>query len=210
MAQFRNGQVEVDACGLAVWDRQAYYISAAGPKVALKSLWASLVTAKGHRAYCSVWEWQNFRAAGPLRQFWAPLPESNWHHAVFAAEVPNLLRLCVPEAARPELDNQAAGGRERRAKLLAEHRPALLHDFIAYLNATILPPERDVPLVDAWGEALWDFAMRESGWRDPAIRALDAYGDCLSAWLIKPDWNWLGAVTELLRQGRLPWPEPMV
>ena len=210
MAQFRNGQVEVEACGLAVHDRQAYYVSAAGPKVAVKSIWASLVTAKGHRAYCAGWEWQNFRAAGSLRQLWAPLPESNWHHAVFVADVPNLLRVCVPEGARPALDNYAQGAREKRAALLAEHRPALLGEFIAYLNTNILPPERDVPLAVEWGDALWNLAVRESHWRDPAIRALDAYGDCLGAWLVKPDWNWLAAVQQLLQQGALPWPEPMV
>jgi hypothetical protein len=198
MAEFRNQQTSVTALGLAI-NGNAYYASLVGPRNAAKSVWASL-TGKNTRTYVSGWHWRNFRFAETTRQFWQPLPNTAWHHAVFVARAPNLLLAVDPGGAAldPWKDARA------RQELVARQRPETLHRFMAYLNEA-----SDAPLLPDWAEALWNFSLaswREIGAPGPGLTALDCYGDCLGAWLIDLEFPWVEAVQTLLRSRSIDWP----
>ncbi|HEX9114436.1 MAG TPA: hypothetical protein VGA61_00075 [Anaerolineae bacterium] len=198
MAEFRNQQTSVTALGLAI-NGSAYYASLTGPRNAVKSIWASL-TGKNARAYVSEWHWRNFRFAETTRQFWQPLPNTAWHHAVFVVGAPNLLIVVDPGGAALDPWKDTAG----RQELLARRRPELLVHFTGYLNEA-----SEAPLLPEWGEALWEFGLknwREVGAAAPGLAPLDCYGDCLGAWLISLEFPWVEATQALLRSRRIAWP----
>ena len=201
MPTFANGQVEVEALGLAIHPHEhtACYVSAAGAKASIKRVWASLIANKGARTYCRPWAWRNFSAARPLKQFWAPLPQSAQHHAVFCAAIPNLLLAVDPAAA--DLAGYSYQVDEQRQQLLAAQRPQLHAGLIAYLNEST-----EIPLLPAWGAALWQAAtatfVQGIGY---GLLALDVYGDCLGAWLIVDQYPWLETTQRLIKTGQITW-----
>jgi hypothetical protein len=201
MPTFANGQVEVEALGLAVdtHEHTAYYVSAAGAKASLKSVWASLITNKGPKTYCRPWEWRAFAAVRPLKQFWAPLPQSAQHHAAFCTAAPGLLLAVDPTAAGLTGYSNAVG--QQRQQLLDAQRPKLHADLVAYLNEVT-----ELPLLPAWGAALWQAATAVfSANVGYGLFALDAYGDCLGAWLINDRYPWLETTQRLIQTGQLTW-----
>ena len=84
-----------------------------------------------------------------------------------------------------------AGGRCWRSRC-----PDIIERFVAYLNA-----ETDVPVISPWGETLWTAGLQDGG-----IQPLESFGDCLGAWLVDEEFDWLGLVQSLLRRGEIFFP----
>jgi hypothetical protein len=205
MPTFANQQVQVEALGLAVHGDDTYYLSAAGPKAALKSLWASLVANSGKKPYSPSWHWQRLNAAGSLKQLWSPLPRSNAHHLVLRSMAPHLLLIADPAAAT--LDGRDTTTRTARQARLNERLPQAHQQLVAYLEGLEFPfqnaPAR-LPLLAAWGAPLWEYALHHSP-HGRGLCAIEAFGDCLGAWLIDPRYPWLDVIGALIKTGQLTW-----
>ena len=205
MPLFANQQVQVEALGLAVHGDETYYLSAAGPKAALRSLWASLVANNDKKPYSPSWHWQRLTATPNLKQLWSPLPRSNVHHLVLRSMAPHLLLIGDPAAA--SLDGRDTTTRNTRHTRLAERLPQAHQQLVAYLEGLEFPfqnaPAR-LPILPTWGSCLWEYAAHHSA-HGRGLVAIDAYGDCLGAWLIDARYPWLDVISTLIKAGQLTW-----
>ena len=187
---FRNQHTLTQDLGLALNGSQVYYASTAGPGTACKGIWGSLV---GNRAQldCPPWSYSVSGVKG-LKTAYQSLPNSNFQHMVSLFQQPTLLVAANPVAAQLyddlDLDIQA-----QRQALLEAEMPTIQRRFVAYLNA-----HTDVPVLPSWAVALWQEALQSGG-----MIALESYGDCLGAWLIQENFDWLKLVQVLLARGQI-------
>ena len=84
-----------------------------------------------------------------------------------------------------------AGGR-----CWTKQMPDIIERFVAFLNA-----QTDVPVISPWGETLWTAGLQHGG-----IQPLESFGDCLGAWLVNEEFDWLGLVQSLLQHGEIDFP----
>ncbi len=190
-----NLQTTVQALGLAVQDNTLYYLSVAGPGTACKSVWSSLVAPR-HTIDCRPWGY-DLAGSGNLQTVYQGLPNSNYQHMVSMYRAAHFLIAADPQGALfyDDLEIEHLQARER---LLGLHLPSVITRFVSYLTVYT-----NVPVVAAWGEPLWQIGLRSDG-----IQALDAYGDCLGAWLLNPAYDWLAAVQAALQCGEISFPHP--
>lgn len=191
---FNNLHTRTMALGLAVADaKNVYYLSTAGPGTSCKSIWASLV-APNQQIDADEWG-SDLTGAAKLQTEYKALVGSNFQHMVSVARTSNFLVVADPQAAQyyseAEIDHV-----EGRKRLLTTHMASIHITFIIRLNA-----ECDVPLLPDWAAALWAAGLEEG-----AILPLETYGDCLGAWLLKEQYDWLPLVKRLLVYGQLQFP----
>ena len=182
-----NLQTRTQGLGMALHGYTIHYLSTAGPGTACKSIWSSLVSPRG-TLDCQPWGYNLTGAAG-LQTAYQTLPNSNFQHMVALVKQTNFLVCVEPQAAQfhDELEIDHVEGRRT---LLEAQIPAIIDRFIAYLNA-----ETDVPVIATWGDALWTAGIQHGG-----IQRLESFGDCLGAWLVNEEFDWLGLVQSLLRR----------
>ena len=185
-----NLQTRTQALGMAVQGYSVHYLSTAGPGTACKSIWSSLVSPRGSLD-CQPWGY-NLSGASGLQTAYQTLPNSNFQHMVTLVKQANFLVCVDPQAAQLH-DELEIDHVEQRRTLLEQLMPEILNNFVAYLNA-----ETDVPVITSWGEVLWRAGLVEGG-----IQPLESFGDCLGAWLVSDDFDWLELVQSLLRRGDL-------
>jgi len=190
-----NMQTTVQALGLAVQGNVVYYLSAAGPGTSCKSVWSSLVAPR-HTIDCRPWGY-DLSGSGNLQTVYQGLPNSNYQHMVNMYREAHFLIAADPKGAL-FYDDLEIEHLQERERLLGLHLPSVITQFVSYLTAYT-----NVPVVAAWGEPLWAIGLRGDG-----IQALDAYGDCLGAWLINPAYDWLAAVQKALQCGEISFPHP--
>ena len=77
--------------------------------------------------------------------------------------------------------------------MLDSYLPKLHTRFAEYLNT-----QTNVPILHSWAAPLWEVGLADGG-----ISTLDTFGDCLGAWLINSDYDWLVCVQRLLGQGAI-------
>ena len=138
-------------------------------------------------------EWGSDLAGAPkLCTEYKALGGSNFQHMVSFVRGSHFLVVADPRSAQfyseAELDHV-----EGRKQLLAEHMHSVYDTFIARLNA-----QTDVPLLPGWAVPLWAAGLDEG-----AIIPLETYGDCLGAWLLSDDFEWLPIVQRMLAWGTL-------
>jgi len=178
-----NHHASVTLLGVVVDSRanEVHYLSAIGPKSSLQSIWASLASrSKGSVGISSKFVYDadgrfrgyafdsQYRARGGqgMKAYWAPLPNTAWAHMVATSEDVRNNRIIVVT------DPQAVYlvGQERKARV-REKMPEFIRRFVAALNQ-----HTEVPVLEEWGEALFENAVREN-W----LKALTAQGDALFA-----------------------------
>lgn len=188
-----NMQTTVQALGLAVHEDKVYYISAAGPGTSCKSVWSSLVAPK-HTIDCRPWGY-DLSGAGNLKTIYQSLPNSNYQHMVSLYRLPRFLIAAHPQGA-VFYDDLEIDHLQKREHLLKTQLPEIINRFVHYLTN-----HTNVPVVSQWGEALW-----QSGLADGGIQQMESYGDCIGAWLINSEYNWLQAVQNLLANKAIKFP----
>ena len=188
-----NLQTRTQALGMAVQGYSVHYLSTAGPGTACKSIWSSLVSPRG-TLDCQPWGY-NLAGAPGLQTAYQTLPNSNFQHMVTLVKQSNFLVCVDPQAAQLH-DELEIDHVEGRRTLLDTRMPDILSRFVAYLNA-----ETDVPVISPWGETLWSAGIQHGG-----IQPLETFGDCLGAWLVDEEFDWLGLVQSLLRRGEIFFP----
>jgi len=191
--QFNNLHTVTQALGLAVLDNRIYYLSTAGPGTSCKSIWSSLVSNRG-TIDCQPWS-ADLVGAGNLKTVYQSLPHSNYQHMASLYLGTNFLIAADPKATQC-CDERDIEQVEARKRLLAQHLPAILSRFAGYLNT-----QTNVPVLQAWAPELWQVGLAAGG-----VTALDAYGDCLGAWVVNRAHDWLGTVQSLLQEERLLFP----
>jgi hypothetical protein len=193
--RFHNKQTSVLALGLAHSGAQALYLSAAGPSVALKSLWASAVGHNSAGFYCHPWCYDPLHGAAGIQSFYQPLPHSTVHHLVAVRSHPSCFLVAHPTAAT------LTAVHERQQLLEQLFQTQVLPGFGLWLNDQTV-----VPVLDAWLPALWTAAVdphHPAHAAQPGIVAGVCYGDCLGAWEVDPAYDWLRLVQWLLSAGEL-------
>lgn len=190
---FNNLHTRTQALGLAVLDSTIYYLSTAGPGTACKSIWSSLISNHGH-IDCDGWGY-DLKGMTDLHTEYQSLPNSNFQHMVTLHKGGHFLIIVNPQAAQFGNDLEIEQV-EARKRLLDQAMPAFFARFAAYINT-----QTNVPIVVAWVPALWAAGMTEGG-----ITPLTCFGDCLGAWTIKPEFDWLSTVQTLLQQERITFP----
>ena len=194
---FNNLHTRTQALGLAMTEAgMVFYCSTAGPGVAVKSIWSSLVANNSH-IYCQEWTDEELVGMNPVQVLYQPLPQSHYQHMVALHSGDRLLLAVEPHAAA-WWDAHDISHSEQRDALLAPHLPVMARQFTDYLNA-----ETDVPVLPEWSQILWDAALEEAG-----IMPLVTYGDCIGAWLIDDAFDWLELVQDLLTSDVLAFPAP--
>ena len=192
---FNNLHTRTQALGLAMTEEGlVFYCSTAGPGVAVKSIWSSLV-ANNSRIYAQEWTDAELVGMNPVRVLYQPLPQSHYQHMVALHAGGRLLLAVEPEAAL-WWDAHDISHSEQRDALLAPHLPRMAQQFTDYLNA-----ETDIPVLPEWSQTLWDAVLAEAG-----IMPLVTYGDCIGAWLIDDDFDWLALVQDVLAGGAVTFP----
>ncbi len=190
-----NMQTTVQALGLAVHQDKVYYVSAAGPGTSCKSVWSSLVAPK-HKIDCRPWGY-DLSGAGTLQTIYQSLPNSNYQHMVSMYRQPQFLIAADPKGAL-FYDDLEIDHVQERERLLQTHLPGVIRHFVNYLSN-----HTNVPVVPQWGTALW-----QSGLADGGIEQLESYGDCIGAWLLDPEYDWLNTVQHLLTLQEIAFPNP--
>ena len=185
-----NLQTRTQALGMAVHGYSVHYLSTAGPGTACKSIWSSLVSPRGSLD-CQPWGY-NLSGASGLQTAYQTLPNSNFQHMVMLVKQANFLVCVDPQAAQLHDELEIEHVEQRRTRL-EQRMSEVIDSFVAYLNA-----ETDVPVIPDWGDPLWRAGLLEGG-----IQPLESFGDCLGAWLVSDDFDWLALVQSLLRQGDL-------
>ena len=188
-----NLQTRTQALGMALHGYTIHYLSTAGPGTACKSIWSSLVSPRG-TLDCQPWSY-NLTGASGLQTAYQSLPNSNFQHMVTLVKQTNFL-VCVDPHAAQLHDELEIDHVEGRRTLLEARMPEIIERFVAYLNA-----QTDVPVISPWGETLWTAGLQHGG-----IQMLETYGDCLGAWLVNEEFDWLGLVQSLLQQGEITFP----
>lgn len=190
-----NMQTTVQALGMAVHEDRVYYISAAGPGTSCKSVWSSLVAPK-HTIDCRPWGY-DLSGAGNLKTIYQSLPNSNYQHMISLSRLPRCLIATAPQGAI-YYDDLEIDHLQERERLLQAYIPEIINRFVHYLSN-----HTNVPVMPKWGEALW-----QSGSAAGGIEPLESYGDCIGAWLIDPEYDWLQLVQHLLTQKAIIFPHP--
>lgn len=200
---FYNKQVQVRAYGLAVDpDRhEAYYLSAAGSKNAIRSLWATANLPNDQAPQLAVTGWYAGKFTGnnrffPLKQFWARLPGTSLQHGVLETTDPSVIFLVDPQGAR-YADSFDPAHLEVRRTLRVRKLPMAQRKLIGFLQR-----ETEVPVLPEWGEMLWEAAVKQPG----ALLDLQAFGDCVGAWRISRTFGWLAFVQQMLARNQLDIP----
>lgn len=184
---FNNMQVITQALGLAVdiETNDLLYASMAGPSTAVKSTWATICS-KNSTLSCQQWHDEEMRGANPIKQVSVSLPNSHFKHVIAINHRPELLLVADPRAARYydclDVDHEL-----KRTTLLQEQMASIYAAFANYINLYT-----EVPILTEWAEPMWRRVTGEG------IRSLQAYGDCLGAWLVEADFDWTYLVQELL------------
>jgi len=192
---FNNLHTRTMALGLATHSSTVYYLSTAGPGTSCKSIWSSLVSPNG-RLDADEWGSDLAGVAG-LQTEYKALPGSNFQHMVSFARSARFLVVVDPHAARfyseAEIDHI-----EERKQRLAEQIDSVYDTFVTRLNA-----QTDVPLLPGWAVPLWAAGLTEG-----AILPLETRGDCLGAWLLDEEFEWLPLVQGLLVEGHIRFTHP--
>ena len=188
--KFNNLQAECNAHGIAYATDEPLiaYLSASGPAVAVKSLWASMAEYQKHEIYCS--EWTNGIAFGGLPELlhrYTPLPGTNQTHLLAAPRNLTYLLAIHPQGAL-YVDPFDPEHVAQRDALLATLIPHLQLNMVRWLN-----PNTPLPVIDEWAVPLWHAALAEGG-----LLPLEAYGDCLAAWQLVADFDWVELGQDLL------------
>ena len=192
-----NMQTTVQALGLAVQGNVVYYLSAAGPGTSCKSVWSSLVAPR-HTIDCRPWGY-DLSGSGNLQTVYQGLPNSNYQHMVNMYREAHFLVAADPKGALFYDDLEIEHVQERE-RLLALQLPSVMTRFVSYLTAYT-----NVPVVAEWGAQLWEIGLSSGG-----IQTLETYGDCLGAWLINKEYDWLATVQAALQCGQINFPQPTV
>lgn len=190
---FNNLHTRTQALGLAALDTKIYYLSTAGPGTSCKSIWSSLISNHGH-IDCDAWGY-DLDGMADLQTEYQSLPNSNFQHMVSLHKGTNFLIAVNPQAAQfsNDLDIEQV---EARKRLLEQAMPDLLARFVAYINT-----QTTVPLISAWAPTLWEVSLAAGG-----ITTLTSFGDCLGAWVVNSEFDWLSCVQTLLQQERISFP----
>ncbi len=189
MPHFANAHTRCLTTGLAMYNRQCFYASGAGPAGACKSIWASLV---GNKSSCFVQELHgnltfNFGGIKGTHTQYQSLPNCVYKHFVILAPPSNTIMLFDPKCAA--LDNNLTAA-QRTSRM-----PEVYEQFYIYLKSNI-----DIPVQKEWVSEIWHSA-READYG--SISPMQTYGDCIAAWVIKPNWTWIEHISSLVRIGRL-------
>jgi len=192
-----NMQTTVQALGLAVHEDKVFYVSTAGPGTSCKSVWSSLVAPK-HKIDCRPWGY-DLSGAGNLQTIYQSLPNSNYQHMVSMYRLPRFLIAVHPQGA-VFYDDLEIDHVQERERLLQAHLPEVINRFTHYLSN-----HTNVPVISGWGAQLW-----QSGIADGGIAQLESYGDCIGAWLIDAEYDWLSTVQQLLALREIEFPAPVV
>lgn len=188
---FENTHTRTMALGLALQGSVIYYLSTAGPGTSCKSVWSTLVSNNGH---LDAGEWgSDLAGTSGLRTEYRALPGSNYQHMVTMPRASENFLLLTNPLAAAFWDDREIDHVEARRKYLTGGMTALYTNFIARLNAQIT-----VPLLTSWASNLW-----QEGLKSEALTTLDTYGDCLGAWILKKDFDWLPVVQFLLQKGAI-------
>ena len=194
---FTNTEINTAALGAAVDQDYGvlYYISTAAPPQALKSIWASTVKNTKATLY-TPWTQGAFRGGVKMQTIYNPLPASSYQHMVSLSSEPRLILVCDPRGLNTleygDMYDPAVA--QARHQLLQDHLPAIHRRFAALINQ-----HTDVPILPAWAPTLWQECV-DSGL---GLTHLDAYGDCLAAWLLDLDFPWLEHIQQQLKEQRL-------
>ena len=194
-----NAQVQAHAIGLA-WDPEsniAFYLSAAGSKNALRSLWTSMLVRDKHEPELKMyngWTEQNaFKGpSGGVHQNMVALKNTALWHGVFFDRNPYFLFIEDHEGAYHP-DGNDLDDLEIRFNLQQKHLPLIQQHLVRRINDL-----SDIPVDPTWGAELWQIGIEHE-----ILRPLECHGDCVGAWLIDSTANWLYYVQQALREGRL-------
>lgn len=190
MARFQNSQTSVLATGLALNAGQAYYVSGAGPSMAVDSIWASLV---GNNTSILAPEWYsrhtgfNFGGEkGAAKTQKQPLTESSYKHFVTYNPSESVILLIDPAAA----GEQESGW--RRVARMEE----VMQRFYLWLKWNY-----DIPVQRHWSEPIWDFMTK----RYPnQVRQISSMGDCVGCWILNVDASfWVPQIVEMVKRKEL-------
>lgn len=204
LAYLSNADARLPCTGLALDpdNHICYYAGVVGSRTLCKGLWASMHKSRKNNAVLTCTRWSptaQFRGdiAGGMETLLHPLPDTQVVHTLFVAKSPGVMLLVDPTASLctdPDDDER----RPLARAAIARDRTALMQRFVGFLNA-----KTDVPVLPHFGETLWIAAQDNPN----AIQELSAYGDCLGAWLVKEEFNWLALVKRLMLDGYLT-PDP--
>ena len=194
-----NAQVQAHAIGLA-WDPEsdvAFYLSAAGSKNALRSIWTSMLVRDNKDPELKMhngWTDQN-AFKGPssgVHQNMVGLKNTALWHGVFFDRSPYFLFIEDAEGAYYP-DSNDPDHFDVRYELQQKHLPEVQKHLVRRINDW-----SNIPVDPSWGAELWQVGIDHD-----ILKPLECHGDCVGAWLIDSTANWLYYVQQALKEGRL-------
>jgi len=194
-----NSHVQAHAIGLA-WDPEsniAFYLSTAGSKNALRSLWTSMLVRDKQDPELKMYQgWTEQNAfKGPssgVHQSMVALKNTALWHAVFFDRNPYFLFMEDHEGAYHP-DGNDLDDLEIRFNLQQKHLPLIQQHLVRRINDL-----SNIPVDPTWGAELWQIGIEHE-----ILKPLECHGDCVGAWLIDSTANWLYYVQQALKEGRL-------
>ena len=194
-----NAQVQAHAVGLA-WDPEsdvAFYLSIAGSKNALRSLWTSMLVRDKQEPELKMYNgWTgNNTFKGPssgVHQNMVALKNTAFWHAVYFDRNPYFLFI-EDHAGAYVPDGNDLDHIETRYELQQKHMPTVHQHLVRRINDL-----SDIPVDPAWGADLWQIGIEHD-----ILKPLECHGDCVGAWLIDATGNWLYYVQQAIKEGRL-------
>ncbi len=198
--RFTNKHASVFALGLAVDadKHKLYYASMCGPAITCKSIWAGICANTAKNTYVKGWHYQHFNGQAPIRSVNQTLPGSTFIHLISLSQVNNLIVAIEPGATTAPSGHDYHADPER-VRLLEPHMNSIHTRFASILNT-----QTNIPVLPAWAPIIWQHTHENSD----AITTLHAYGDCVGAWVVNLQFDWLTLVGVLLASRQLTLTEP--
>lgn len=189
MPHFANGHTRCLATGLALYNKQCYYASGAGPQTTVKSIWASLVGQKSkifcHELHGNL-EFSFGGVKGTYGKYQA-LPNCIYKHFLVLNPTENAIMLFEPKCAGLEFSESQS--------VRFQRMPEVYDQFYVWFKKNI-----DVPIEKNWVSEIWHSAREES---PTAIEAMDVFGDCIAGYMLDPKFKWAGHVSDLVSRRKL-------
>lgn len=212
-----NDQAAAECAGFAADGALLVLLDVVGHKTACKSLWATVVG--GTRLPFGISGGITVAGGEPkldcYQAFWAELPEHSAHNLVMCHER-FLLATTDPKHLRPfylaltqnekaqndgtqNVGAQSVETPNEATQNQAEELPAALAErFAAMLNQAL-----DLPILDAWADALW-----HAGLRSGLIEPITAGGDIAAAFKVQPDADpWAEIIRDAFEIGDIQIPD---
>lgn len=194
-----NAQVQAHAIGLA-WDPEnniAHYLSAAGSKNALRSIWTSMLVRDKQEPELKMyngWTDQNaFKGSSSgVHQNMVALKNTALWHGVFFDRSPYFLFIEDHEGAYVP-DGNDVEYLDVRYELQQKHLPMIQQHLVRRINDW-----SEIPVDPSWAAELWQIGIEHE-----LLKPLECHGDCVGAWLMNPAANWLYYVQQAMKEGKL-------